>query len=421
MCMDRSTLFRRPRWQLTLAIVFFAQLLTAVGFSIVFPFLPLYVEDLGSVTGMSVELGAGLVIAVQGFTMALAAPIWGVVADRYGRKLMSMRAQFGGAILLLLMAYVSSAEELIFLRGIQGLITGTVAANNAMVAAAVPRERIGFAMGTLQVGLWGGVAAGPLVGGLLADAYGFAMPFFITAGMLVLGGVMIHFGVQEEFVPLSKEDRKRISFFGQWRHVISASGVSMVLLMRFLAGVARQMVIPIAPLFVVSLLPANAEAQSIYAGLVISVSSATATFSGVYLGRLGDRIGHRTVLIACAVASVFVYAPQVIVGDVWQLLALQALAGLAAGGLIAAPSALLARYTDPGEEGAVYGLDNSIVAAARAVAPLVGAWIAALMGLRATFAAMTILFIVVAAAAYFALPDDQRAMRKSKAIAYSGD
>lgn len=398
--------FGRPKWQVTLAVVFTAQLLTTTGFSIVFPFLPLYVEQLGSTTGMSVEFMAGMVISAQGFTMMLASPLWGAVADRYGRKLMVMRAMFGGTVILALMGVAQTGEQLILLRAIQGLITGTVAANSALVASAVPREQVGFSMGVLQVGLWGGIALGPLVGGVLADAYGFGMPFFITAAALFVGGVLIYFGVDEQFEP-QINTQERPSLMQQWRHVLSADGVQLVYMMRFLAGVGRVMIIPIAPLFIVSLLPADAPNQSFITGSVIAVSSATATLSGVYLGRLGDRIGNRVILMVSAGGAMLFYVPQVFVTEVWQLWALQGLAGLAIGGVMVAPSALLARFTAPGEEGATYGIDNAIVSGSRAAAPLIGAGVAAMFGLRGTFAATALLFAVIMVTALVYLPQDR--------------
>ncbi|MCK5054273.1 MAG: MFS transporter [Anaerolineales bacterium] len=100
-----EALTKIPRWQRTLIVLFFSQMATAVGFSSIFPFLPLYVKSLGSSTGMSVELLSGLVFSAQAFTMMLASPVWGRLADRYGRKLMIIRASFGGAIVLLMMAF----------------------------------------------------------------------------------------------------------------------------------------------------------------------------------------------------------------------------------------------------------------------------------------------------------------------------
>ena len=130
------------------------------------------------------------------------------------------------------------------------------------------------------------------------------------------------------------------------------------------------------PLFIVSLLPEGTNTQSTYAGLMVAIVSATSTFSAVYLGRLGDRIGHRQTLIASALLATAFYIPQTFVTNVWQLLVLQAFTGIALGGIIAAPSALLAVYSEHGNEGAVYGLDNSLIAASRAVAPLSGSFLA---------------------------------------------
>lgn len=408
MSASTDTVWGRPRWHMTLGVVFTAQLFTSVGFSVVFPFLPLYVKDLGSVTGMGVELMAGLVIGIQGFTMMLVSPLWGAAADRYGRKLMVLRAMFGGTVILALMGVVQNAEQLILLRAVQGTVTGTVAANNALVAGAVPRERIGFSMGMLQVSLWGGVAIGPLLGGVLADAFGFGAPFFVTASALFLSGVLVYFGVEENFTRQDTQaDEPRPSMMQQWSHVLNAEGVRLVYGMRFLSDVGRWMIVPIAPLFVVSLLPPDAPNQSVLAGSLIAMSSATATFSGVYLGRLGDRIGHRIILIGAAGAAFAFYIPQVFVMEVWQLLLMQALAGLAIGGLMSAPSALLASYTDTGEEGATYGIDNAITSGARAAAPLIGAGVAAVFGLRGTFAASAVLFLLIFAFSYLYMPQDR--------------
>ena len=148
------------------------------------------------------------------------------------------------------------------------------------------------------------------------------------------------------------------------------------------------------------------DSSNTYAGLVMAVSAATSTFGAVYLGNLGDRISHRKVLIYCSVAATALYVPQAFVGDVWQLLILQGLAGVAAGGLVAAPSALLSRYTDKETAGTVYGIDNSVVAGSKAVAPIFGASVAVLLGMRGTFMAAAFVFALIALAAWHLLPSD---------------
>ena len=402
-------------WKFTLGIVFAAQICSAMGMSMIFPFLPLYIESLDSSLGLSTEFLAGMVISAQGLTMMIAAPVWGVVADRFGRKKMILRAMLGGSVMLALMAFVQNAEQLILLRAIQGVVTGAFSANNALIAAATPRERIGFAMGALQVGLWSGVAIGPLLGGVLADWFGYSVPFLVTAALLFVGGLIVSLGIREDFkAPKNPVRIRPTAILNEWKDILSASGVGMVLFMRFLTGLARTIIVPIAPLFVVSLIVWETETSNTYAGMVLAVSSAASTFGAVYLGSLGDRISHKKVLLWSAIAATFFYIPQVFVADVWQLLFLQGLAGIASGGLIAAPSALLSRYTQRGAAGAVYGLDNSVWSASRAFAPLFGASIAVWFGMRGAFAASAVVFALIALTAGYLLPSARLEPAKRK-------
>jgi DHA1 family multidrug resistance protein-like MFS transporter len=400
-------------WQRTLYIMFIAQLMTAVGYSSIFPFLPLYVQDLGTFTNLSTELLAGLVYSIQAFTMMLASPVWGTLADRYGRKLMVERSLFGGTIILLLMAFVTTAEQLIMLRGIQGLITGTIAAANALVASTVPRKHTGYAMGLMQVGLGAGVALGPLIGGAVADILGYSEAFFITASLLLLAGLLVLFGVKEDFTPPKQEKGERLRFIAEWRHILSTSGVALTYGMRFMSTLGRMMVIPIAPLFIVTLMEDTSRVNT-FTGLVIGVSAAATMISAVYLGRLGDRLGQRKILIVCTLLAALLYLPQSMVTAPWQILVLQALVGVALGGIIPALIALLARLTKPGEEGTVYGLDNSINAGARSVAPLLGAAVAASFSLRATFVATALVFLSMGLLVIWRMPRGVSAQQTSK-------
>lgn len=399
-------------WQRTLYILFFSQLITAIGFSSIFPFLPLYVEDLGSTTKLSTEFLAGMVFSAQAFAMMLASPIWGTLADRYGRKLMVQRASFGGAVLLLLMAFVQSAEQLVALRAIQGLVTGVVSANNALLAAATPRKRIGYAMGLLQVSLGSGVAIGPLIGGALADAFGYRAAFYGTSALLLLAGVMVHLGVREEFDSEETRTKTGGSMLAEWRQVFATPGIITTYGMRFTSQLARMMIVPMAPLFIQTLMGEGGRVNS-FIGLVLGSASAATTMSAIYLGRLGDRIGHRRILVASAVLAGLLYLPQSLVTAGWQILVLQAATGVAMGGVIPAISALLAKYAASGEEGAVYGLDNSINAAGRAAAPLLGSGVAVWFNLRATFVASGATLLLAAGLAAWLLPGSEAKMRSS--------
>ncbi|MFB6286533.1 MAG: MFS transporter [Candidatus Bipolaricaulia bacterium] len=395
-------------WRRTLYIMFAAQLLTAVGFSIFVPFLPLYIEDLGSTTGLSIELLAGLAYSGQALTMMLISPVWGSLADRVGRKLMVVRAMFGGALVLILLAFVTSGEQVVIVRAIQGLITGTVAAANALVAAEAPRERVGYAMGLLQMGLFVGISVGPLLGGGMADVFGYHAVFYITSGLLALGGLLVLFGVREHAERQeSRDDPSREGFLTKWRRVLATPGVKIAYLMRFMAQLGRTSILPYAPLFVASLMPPDALVNSM-TGLVIGSVMVTTSISGVFLGRLSDRIGQRKIVVVATLAAGLLYIPQSLVGAAWQLVALQAIVGVALGGVIPLISAMLANYTTIGEEGSVYGLDNSINSGARVVAPMLGSAVVTLFGLRAVFISTALVFTIAGWMALRYLPETHR-------------
>lgn len=397
----------RPRWRRTLWVIFFVEVITAIGFSSINPFLPLYVEQLGSSTALSVELLAGLVYSAQAITMMLASPVWGSLADRYGRKLMVQRASFGGAVLLFLMAHVQSAEQLVALRAVQGLVTGVLAAANALVAAEVPRERTGYAMGMLQVALGVGLAIGPLIGGAAADAFGYQEAFYITSGLLSIAGLTVLFGIREQFEPLLRAATSPRAMLSEWKEIVSGGGIGMSYGLRFLTQLGRTMIIPIVPLFIAQLLSEQSRLNT-FTGLVTGLGSGAITLTAFYLGPLGDRIGHRRILMAgMALAGLFTL-PQALVQNGWQLLGLSILVGVAMGGVIPSVSALLAKFSRQGAEGVVYGLDNSVRAGARSIAPLLGAGVALLGGLRATFLVAGAILLLGCGLAAWRLPEAAR-------------
>jgi DHA1 family multidrug resistance protein-like MFS transporter len=246
----------------------------------------------------------------------------------------------------------------------------------------------------LQVGLGAGVALGPLIGGALADAYGYSTAFYATAALLFLSGVLVWWGAEEHFVPSALENPGRERFAARYRGVLSASGVPLTYSLHFLSQLGRSTILPIAPLFIAVLL-VDQRWLNTFTGLVVGVASITTTLSASYLGRLGDRIGHQRIIVVSALAGTLFYLLQSRVSAAWQLLALQALVGVALGGIIPSISALLARFTRPNEAGAVYGLDNSIDAAGRALAPMLGSAVAVWFGMRTAFIAAALLFLLL--------------------------
>lgn len=395
-------------WRRTLAVMFTAQLLSAVGFSTIFPFLPNYVTSLHVAPGSAV-FWVTAVFSVQAITMAVASPLWGAVADRRGRKLMVERALFGGAIVILAMAFVHNAAQLVALRAVQGMVTGVNAAAASLVAATAPRKQIGYAMGLMQTAQWAGVSVGPIIGSVLDYTVGDRLAFVVTAALLLVGAVVVLALVREDFEP-SPSSGGLPRMVRAWAGVVRTPGVRLAYLVRFTAWLGRNLIVPFLPLFVAALM-ADGKLAGIATGVAIGLASFTGTLSAIYLGRLGDRIGHKPVLAVSALATAVFYLPMAAVGQVWQLLVLNALVGAAVGGVLPSISALLAQFTEPGEEGSVYGLDNAVVAAARAVAPVIGGGVVALLGLqgaagyRPVFVVAAILFVVTGAVAAWRLPD----------------
>ena len=382
-----------PTWRRNLIVLVLVQLLSTAGFSLVFPFLPLYVNEIGIATRGSVEFWAGMVFSSQAVTMMISAPIWGTVADRYGRKLMLARATLGGAVLLALMGLVQNAEQLVLLRTIQGGVTGVVAAANALVAAQTPRERSGAALGMLNMARWAGVALGPIIGGVLGDAFGFRESFWITGALLGFAGICVVFWVHEEFTPPAKEERT--GFWASYHMLIRAPGMSGLYALTFLRSLGQTLILPIVALFVMELMQTDQGAASA-TGIIIGMAAFTGALSAVWLGRLGDRVGHTRVLIGAAVTTVLFYIPQPFVHTAWQLALLQGMSGFAAGGLIPSIAALMNLWTPGDNQGATYGLENSVNAAARIFSPMLAAGVAVWFGYRGVFGLSGLIYGAIA-------------------------
>lgn len=391
-------------WRRNLYILFGVQFLSLVGFSIVMPFLPLYIKELGVVTGGSIEFWSGMVFSSQGIAMMIAAPIWGVVADRYGRKLMLVRASLGGAILLAAMGFVQNVEQLTLLRFLQGFVTGTVPAANALVAATCPRERTGEALGLIEMGVWGGISVGPLIGGIISETLGFRECFWITGSLLALSGITVIFWVHEDFEPMKAS--KRPEFLAGYRSLLRAPDMLPLYAGAFLQSLGRTLVLPIAALFVMELM-GDIPGVATMTGIALCVRAITGSLSSIWLGKLGDRIGHSKTLFAAFIIGVAFYIPQPFVTSAWQLVVLQALTGLADGGILTCIGALINLRTPSGSQGATFGLYASVNSAGRSVAPMLAAGLAIWFGLRSVFGATAVIYAIATLLALHIKRSDQ--------------
>jgi DHA1 family multidrug resistance protein-like MFS transporter len=298
-----------------------------------------------------------------------------------------------GAVLLGAMGFVRNVQQLAVLRVLQGCVTGTVPAATTLVASSAPRQRAGYALGLLQMAVYSGASAGPLLGGLVADAFGYQAAFWVTAALLFTAGLGVLFLVEEHFEPSQqKEDSpaespgtNAVEGFRQGLALVLRSRALLIMFgIRVVMRFGARIVGPMLPLFVQSLMPDGERVASV-TGLITGAGAAASALGAVTLGRIGDRIGHRRVLVACALGAAVLYVPQFFVHTPTQLLILQGAAGVALGGVLASVSATLANLAPEGRQGIVYGLDSSAVSMANAIAPMVGAAIATGIGLRFIF------------------------------------
>lgn len=391
-------------WQRTLVVVWIAEFIALIGFAMVMPFLPFYVQELGVSDPDQVKFWSGIIVGAQAITMAIFAPIWGSLADRYGRKLMLERATFGAAVLMTLMAFVNSPQQLLALRLLQGCLTGTVPAATALVAGIVPRERTGAALGWLQMGVFAGISVGPLLGGVVADTFDYRTSFLITGACLFVAGLGIFLFVHERFErPEPKPGAQRSHWWDGLATVLRSRDLVVVLGSSMLTRTGVRVIGPVLPLFVAALLP-QSDRIATMAGIITGASAAASSVGAVAWGRMGDRIGYRPVLLASAVASSIFYAAQAAVTNTTQLILLQVCVGLAVSGTISALTALLATLAPKTQQGAVFGLSTSAMSGANALGPMLGASAAIALGNRAAFVVAAIVLILAAALTAWFLP-----------------
>ncbi len=385
------------QWRRTLYTVWITQFIAVMGFSFVMPFMPYYIQELGITDVKQVSMWAGLITSAQAIGMALMAPVWGALADRYGRKLMVLRATFAGAIVLSLMGFAANVQQLLVMRFVQGIFTGTVAATTTLVASTVPRERSGMALGSLQTAIFLGVALGPLLGGVTGDALGYRPSFWVTGALLFLSGVLVLLFVHEDFPPAADAAPKgRIngrffSYAPAARLVLASGPLLAVFASRILLRVGTRALDPMLPLFVQTLIPAGGQVGAT-TGIISAVSGLGSAVGSPVIGGWSDRFGQRRLLIACAAIAGACYIPQAFVQDARWLIFWQLCSGLAVGGTLATVTALLTHVAPRGHEGMVFGLDTSAVSGANAIGPLLGAAAAASWGLRAPFWLAALMF-----------------------------
>jgi len=371
------------KWKKNLYVVFFAEIIAITGIAFVVPFLPFYVKELGIADANLVAQWSGWLIAAPALVMVIVSPLWGFLSDRVGRKPMVERTLFGGSIVIFLMAWAGNIYQLLFLRLLQGLLTGTIAACTALISASSPSKKMGFSLGLLQTGIFLGIFLGPLLGGISADIFGFRNSFRITAALLFVSGWLIFFLVEEKFTP-SNAKKNIVPFKKMIALIFNHKQLPIMFIILFLVQFSTKSISPILALFVETIVP-DLKNVSTLTGLMFALTGLMAAFSAVNIGKLIEKKPNISLLIASLIGSGFFFLTQGFVTNVIQLALLRLCLGLFYGAIIPIANTIISLSTPSQDRGKVFGVSNSITFLGNIFGPITGGFLMVTFNISVAF------------------------------------
>ncbi|KRM62771.1 multidrug resistance efflux pump [Paucilactobacillus vaccinostercus DSM 20634] len=365
---------------------------TGMAFSEIMPFMSLYVDTLGQFTKGQLNLYAGLIFSVTYLVSAIVSPIWGKMADRYGRKPMILRASLGMALIIGAMGLVTNIWELFILRFIQGVFSGYVSNANALIATETPKEKSGMALGTLMAGLTGGNLLGPLLGGFLASTFSYRITFIITGILLLLVFIFSLLFVHErDFKPVAK--KKLASAKGVIKVLKDPQMIFGMLLTTLIIQATNNSITPIISLYVRELMHHSGDV-TLVSGIVAAVPGIATMLAAPKLGQLGDRIGTERILTIGFILAICFFIPTAFITNVWELGILRFLIGISDAAMIPQVQTLLAKNTPIEVTGRIFSWNQSFQNLGNVVGPLLGAVVSGFFDYSGVFIATALLVLL---------------------------
>ncbi|MCU0371770.1 MAG: MFS transporter [Ignavibacteria bacterium] len=380
-------------WKKNLYIIWAAQFITMAGMSMVVPFLPFYIRDLGITNPDDVEKWSGLVFAGPFVVSFFITPLWGALGDRWGKKAMILRAIIGLAVSQFLCGISQSAFELLLYRLFQGAASGFIPASLALVSSSTPKEKSGHSIGILQTAISAGTVVGPLLGGVIADMTSHRAVFFITGSLCLLSGVLIYILVKEPPNSISKESPNVL----QNLKFAYNDGVLFVMLISIaIAQMSVSITQPGFALFIESMLE-DKTYLSTTAGLLFGVTGIATAFSSPWWGKRNDRKGYRKNLtIAMAVGALALGLHAFVYSHLF-LFPVRILLGICIGGMVPAFYSVINRNIPDERKGGVMGIASSSTILGNMLGPLVYSGMMFFTGIRYVFifAGLLLLFNMI--------------------------
>ena len=367
-------------WKENLRVAWFGSFLTGASISLVVPFMPIFVEQLG-IEQDQVAFYAGLAISVSAVSAALVSPIWGILADKYGRKPMMIRAGLAMTITMGGLAFVPNIYWLLFLRLLNGVFTGFVPNATALIASQVPKDKSGAALGTLSTGVVAGTLTGPFVGGFIAEIFGIRNVFLLVGTFLFLAAILTIFFIKEDFQPVAKE--KAIPTKEVFSSFKYPRLLANLFLTSFVIQFSAQSIGPILALYVRDL--GQTENLLFVSGLIVSSMGFSSMMSAGILGKLGDKVGNHRLLVAAQIYSVIIYLLCAHATSPLQLGLYRFLFGLGTGALIPGVNALLSKMTPKSGISRIFAFNQVFFYLGGVIGPMAGSAVAGYLGYHAVF------------------------------------
>ena len=372
-------------WRLNLAITTVASVASLSAMTVIIPFLPMFLMERGVHAPASIARWSAAIYGASFLSAAFVVPLWGFLADRYGRKLMVLRSSLGMAVAALCIAGARTPEELLATRFLTGLLGGVASASMVLITASTPPRHSGFATGILSAGTLAGGLIGPLVGGFLAPIIGLPILYLAVGGVLLLCFAAVLFFVREpaggrvaELAVLPGDVP-----FSKWQ-------LMPMLLTATLVALATMSIEPLVALFLIELGVTRGGAVAA-AGLALSATALGSALAAPLMGRLADRVGHRRLIVICLILAALTVLPQAFVNGAWMLIGLRLLLGVALGGVMPCIPIVIRDAAPPQRIGQSLSYITSAQYVGQVAGPLVGATTASLFGLRACFIATALL------------------------------
>lgn len=366
--------------------------IVAASMTMVLPFISLYISTFGDFSADYIQRWSGFVFGVTFLSAFFMSPIWGRVGDKYGFKRILIITGLGIATSVFLMGVMKNVIGFFFLRMAMGVVTGFIPTSTALIAKQTPKHEAGKALGTLQMGTVSGSLFGPMIGGMMADTFGFEYTFIITSISIVLATTVVIFGIREIKQDSSQQQLKSHSRMDVIKLILNRRMLVMVMVISLLIQVGNFSIQPLLALYVDELTTASNVA--FLSGLTFSATGFGNLLLTRQWGKLGDQIGfEKVLLILLALAALFII-PQAFTTQLWQLILFRFLFGMAIGGMLPCITAYIRLDAPIHMQGEVLGYNQSFRFLGNVIGPVLGGIVAGFAGISSVFFVTGFLFII---------------------------